>query len=207
MAARADITYTAPPGLLYKAEFITRDEELALLERLQGLAYEDVIMHGVTARRSVVHYGFNYGYETRGIQPTEPIPEWLQAIQVRVAESADVACASLEQVLVARYPGGAGIGWHPDAPMFGEPVIGISVGERALMKFRRGQAGSWEVFPLWLAPRSLYVMSGAARYAWQHSVVPVKGQRYSITWRTVKHDYQGERKSARRAASTAGPLP
>lgn len=201
MAERARVTNTAPAGLVYAAEFISRDEELDLLERLAALDYVDVVMHGVTARRSVVHYGFNYGYETRGIQPTEPIPEWLHAIQTRAAHYANLPDASLEQVLVARYPDGAGIGWHRDAPMFGEPVIGISLGDRGLMKFRRGQAGSWEVFPRWLVPRSLYIMRGAARYAWQHSLMPMKGQRYSITWRTVKHDYQGERRAARRSAS------
>lgn len=89
MAERAQVTNIAPAGLVYAAEFISRDEELDLFERLAALEYEDVVMHGVTARRSVVHYGFNYGYETRGIQPTEPIPEWLQAIQARAAHYAN----------------------------------------------------------------------------------------------------------------------
>lgn len=206
MVQRATITHTAPAGLLYVPEFITRDEELSLLERLDALDYEDVVMHGVTARRTVVHYGFNYGYESGRIEPTEPIPDWLQVVQARAAESANLAAETLEQVLVARYPDGAGIGWHRDAPMFGEPVIGISLGARGLMKFRRGAVGSWEVFPLWLAPRSLYVIQGAARYAWQHSLMPMKGSRYSLTWRTVKHDYRGGRRPASRMASEASAM-
>ena len=35
-------------------------------------------------------------------------------------------------------------------------------------------------------PRSGYVLSGAARYAWQHSIPPTKALRYSITFRTLK---------------------
>jgi alkylated DNA repair dioxygenase AlkB len=37
-----------------------------------------------------------------------------------------------------------------------------------------------------LAPRSGYVLAGAARYAWQHSIPPIKALRYSIAFRTLK---------------------
>jgi alkylated DNA repair dioxygenase AlkB len=35
-----------------------------------------------------------------------------------------------------------------------------------------------------LAPRSLYMMQGAIRWDWQHSLLPTKMLRYSITFRT-----------------------
>jgi len=35
-----------------------------------------------------------------------------------------------------------------------------------------------------LAPRSVYVMRDAIRWQWQHSVLPTKELRYSITLRT-----------------------
>ena len=37
-----------------------------------------------------------------------------------------------------------------------------------------------------LEPRSLYIISGAARSAWQHHIPPTKQLRYSITMRTVR---------------------
>jgi alkylated DNA repair protein (DNA oxidative demethylase) len=37
-----------------------------------------------------------------------------------------------------------------------------------------------------LDPRSGYVLSGPARYAWQHSIPPTKALRFSITFRTLK---------------------
>jgi hypothetical protein len=37
-----------------------------------------------------------------------------------------------------------------------------------------------------ILPRSGYVLSGAARYAWQHSIPPTKALRYSITFRTLR---------------------
>jgi len=36
----------------------------------------------------------------------------------------------LVQILLSRYPAGAGIGWHRDAPMFGSKIAGVSLGER-----------------------------------------------------------------------------
>jgi len=37
-----------------------------------------------------------------------------------------------------------------------------------------------------LEPRSAYVMGGAARAAWQHSIPAVDALRYSITFRTLR---------------------
>jgi alkylated DNA repair dioxygenase AlkB len=34
-------------------------------------------------------------------------------------------------------------------------------------------------------PRSLYVMTGASRHVWEHSIPPVETPRYSITFRTM----------------------
>jgi alkylated DNA repair protein (DNA oxidative demethylase) len=37
-----------------------------------------------------------------------------------------------------------------------------------------------------LAPRSAYVLSGKARWSWQHSIPPGKELRYSVTFRTLR---------------------
>ncbi len=36
-----------------------------------------------------------------------------------------------------------------------------------------------------LAPRSAYILEGAARWDWQHAISPTKALRYSITFRTL----------------------
>jgi hypothetical protein len=46
---------------------------------------------------------------------------------------------------------------------------------------RRGAA----VFALDLAPRSLYVLAGEARWQWQHGIAPTPALRHSITFRTM----------------------
>jgi alkylated DNA repair dioxygenase AlkB len=42
------------------------------------------------------------------------------------------------------------------------------------------------VLRLLVAPRSLYLITGEARWGWQHSVAPTHALRYSITFRTLR---------------------
>jgi alkylated DNA repair dioxygenase AlkB len=93
----------------------------------------------------------------------------------------------LAQILVTRYPPGAPIGWHRDAPMFGL-VVGVSLGSASRMRFQRGKGEERRTWELELAPRSAYVLAGQARWTWQHSVPPVKKLRYSVTFRTLRSD-------------------
>jgi alkylated DNA repair dioxygenase AlkB len=175
-----------PAGFRYVAEFVSEAEELDLLGRLEGLAFGEVRMRGVAAKRTVVHYGWDYGYESWTIRPTEPVPPFLAPLRERAAALAGLAPEALEQVLVARYPPGAGIGWHRDAPMFGPEVVGISLGAGCVLRFRRGEGATRTLRRNVLARRSAYVLSGSARAAWQHSIPPVAALRYSVTFRTVR---------------------
>jgi DNA oxidative demethylase len=50
------------------------------------------------------------------------------------------------------------------------------------MVFRHPDSG--EERPVPLPPRSLYVLAEDARYVWQHSLPPMRGTRYSITFRS-----------------------
>lgn len=182
-----------PPGFTYISDFLTTDEERELLGAVEVLPFHEVVMRGQAARRTVIHFGWDYDYEGWKIHPTTPPPPFLRALADRAAGVADVPAEALEQFLVARYPAGATIGWHRDAPMFGSPVIGISIGAPCTMRFRR-KAGEKSV-ALPLERRSLYVLDGAARTQWQHSIPPVKELRYSISMRVLRkknvlHDTQ-----------------
>ena len=70
--------------------------------------------------------------------------------------------------------------------MFGPKVVGICLASACRMRFQRGKGPARQVAEVILAPRSGYVLAGAARYAWQHSIPPIKALRYSITFRTLK---------------------
>ena len=175
-----------PPGLTYVPDFLDRDEERALLAEIEAYPFHEVMMRGQVARRTVIHFGWDYDYDGWKVHPTTPPSPRLRALADRCAAVAGIAPEALEQFLVARYPPGATIGWHRDAPMFGSPVIGVSLLAPCTMKFRRQEGESFVAFSQSLEPRSLYILDGAARSRWQHSIPPAKALRYSISMRTLK---------------------
>jgi alkylated DNA repair protein (DNA oxidative demethylase) len=175
-----------PEGLAYRPDLLEVGEESDLLAALGDLRLHEVRMHGQVARRTVRHFGFDYGYESWRLTPTDALPEWLWAVRARSAALAGLLPEELVQTLVARYPPGATIGWHRDAPMFGPVVVGVSVRSACMMRFQRRVGGERRVYEQELAPRSAYVLGGAARAVWQHSIPPVPDLRWSITFRTVR---------------------
>jgi alkylated DNA repair dioxygenase AlkB len=175
-----------PAGLVYRSELLDVGEERDLLAALNDLSLHEVRMHGQVARRTVRHFGFDYGYESWRLTPTDPLPEWLWDLRARCAAFAGLVPDDLVQTLVARYPPGATIGWHRDAPMFGPVVVGVSVRSACVMRFQRRVGDERRVYEQQLAPRSAYVLGGAARTVWQHGIPPVPDLRWSITFRTVR---------------------
>jgi alkylated DNA repair dioxygenase AlkB len=182
----ASIPSALPEGFAYHSDWIATDEEQQLLAEIQTLRFSDVNMHGVIAKRKVVHFGWDYGYDSWTISPTEPIPAWLGSLRARAADLIGVRDEAIQEVLVTRYDPGAGIGWHRDAPMFGPAVVGLSLAGSCRMRFQRRSGGKRYAAEAMLSPRSCYVLAHAARFAWQHSISPAKELRYSITFRTLK---------------------
>jgi DNA oxidative demethylase len=175
-----------PSGLVYRPDFITQAEERQVLGVVEPMELHAVTMHGQTARRTVRHFGLEYGYESWQLVPTDPLPSELSWLQERAASLAGLDPDAFAQVLVSRYPPGATIGWHRDAPMFGAKVVGVSLASACRMRFQRGEGDTRQVAEVTLEPRSAYVLAGAARFAWQHSIPPTKALRWSITFRTLK---------------------
>ena len=174
-----------PEGLLYVPDFVTEREEATLLEQLERLEFQEIRMRGQTARRTVRHFGLDYDYERWSVTPTESLPKSLEWLRERAAGLVERKPEDLAEILVTRYPPEAGIGWHRDAPMFGE-VIGISLGSACRMRFQRGRGAERRTSEVELEPRSAYLLAGQARTAWQHSIPATKTLRYSLTFRTLK---------------------
>ena len=179
-----------PPGFLYHPAFITAGEEAALVQSVRELAFGEVKMRGVVARRRTAHFGWLYGYETWRIEPGPPIPAFLLPLRDRLAERVGVEADRLAEVLVTEYTPGAGIGWHRDAPMFGV-VVGVSLLGSCRLRLRRAT----ETRAVELAPRSAYVLDGEARTAWQHSIPAARTLRYSLTFRTLRRSARATRKT------------
>jgi DNA oxidative demethylase len=175
-----------PQGLVFEPAFLSVDEERGLLDELERLEFHEIVIHGVAARRTARHFGLNYNYEQRiHVEEAEPLPAWLEPLRGKCAALAGVPTEALIEALVQRYPEGATIGWHRDAPSFGV-VVGVSLGSSARLRFRRGSTGRWTTWDLDLPPRSAYVLAGEARTTWQHSLPATRALRYSITFRTLR---------------------
>jgi len=103
---------------------------------------------------------------------------------------------------VTEYTAGAPIGWHRDAPMFGD-IVGVSLGTSCRMKFRpyvspkdlggADRPARKTTHQLELLPRSAYLMRGVVRREYEHSIPPVDDLRYSITFRTLRPGAGGRR--------------
>jgi alkylated DNA repair dioxygenase AlkB len=185
---------------VYRPDFITDSEEREVVATLEGLDFAEVRMHGQAARRTVRHFGYRYGYESWTLTPTDPLPPSLFWLRDRAGHFVGVAGELFIEVLATRYPPGAGIGWHRDAPLFGPKVVGVSLGSSCAMRFQRRTATQRHTYALELAPRSAYVLSGSARSTWQHSIPPTKSLRYSLTFRTLTAPVPVGRRRPRRPA-------
>jgi alkylated DNA repair dioxygenase AlkB len=172
-----------PDGFVHRPGFLSPAEAEELRRRAAALEYGELRMRGVVARRQIASFGHGYAYGARKAQPGPPLPPFLRALRGRAAPLAGVPPEALAMAIVARYPPGAGIGWHRDAPAFGV-VVGLSLGGPARFQLRRGGPGG-ERAELVLRSGDAYVLAGAARWAWQHHVPPVPEERFAVTFRTM----------------------
>jgi alkylated DNA repair dioxygenase AlkB len=172
-----------PEGLRYAAEFVSPGTEKELIARLALLPLQPFQFGQYEGKRRVAWFGFQYNYTLRRLQDAEPIPEWLGPI-IRQVEAFGGPGTRIGQILCTEYDVGVGIGWHRDKPHF-DRVFGLSLGSACKFRFRRPAGEKWERFTLNAEPRSLYLMSGASRHVWEHSIPAVETPRYSITFRTM----------------------
>ena len=84
------------------------------------------------------------------------------------------------QAIVNLYRPGEGIAPHVDLlSRFGDGIIGVSMGGGVAMRFARVGGGE-EEYEVWLPPRSIIVLTGEARYAWTHAIVPRARDRVEV---------------------------
>jgi alkylated DNA repair dioxygenase AlkB len=87
--------------------------------------------------------------------------------------------------MVTEYAPGAGIGWHSDRPSY-EDIVAVSFLAPCTLRLRRKAPPSWERRAVFIEPRSAYLLRGAVRNDWQHSIAPMDVLRYSVTLRTFR---------------------
>jgi alkylated DNA repair dioxygenase AlkB len=173
-----------PAGLIYQPGFISAAEEARLIAHLRALPLAPFQFGIYKGKRRVVYFGARYDFTHQRLEDAEALPDWLREVAARVERFAALPAGSIEHALCTEYDVGAGIGWHRDKKHF-DRVFGLSLASACKFRFRRRSGNAWERFTLDAQPRSLYVMTGASRHVWEHSIPPVETRRYSITFRTM----------------------
>lgn len=179
--------YGGPDGLRYRPRFLSPAEEAQLLDAIRELPFEAADYKGWKAKRRVVSYGARYDFGRSELEGAEPVPAFLEPLRRRIAAETCFPETALAYALVAEYGEGVQLGWHRDVPNFAD-VVGVSLLGPARMRFRPYPPPPGKrraAFVLDLEPRSMYVLTGDARWRWQHAISPTKTLRYSITFRTL----------------------
>jgi alkylated DNA repair dioxygenase AlkB len=171
-------------GLSQASAIITPGEEQMLIASVDAAELSPFRFHGWLGKRLTASYGWSYNFDDAKLAPAEAIPDWLLPLRAKAAEFAQLEPDELVQALLIRYDPGAGIGWHRDRPVYGH-VLGISLGAPATMRFRRRRPGGFNRASVFLAPRSIYHLTGEARHKWEHGIAAMEVTRWSIAFRSL----------------------
>ena len=180
-----------PDGFIYYPNFISEAEEQELIRKIQQTHLTPFKYYQFTGKRRIASFGWQYEFGQTEITIAPDIPGFLLPIRTRAGNLFDIDPNSLVQTTMIEYSTGSPIGWHRDIPHFGV-VIGISLGGACRMRFRKAirarpkDLKRDETLSIDLHARSVYLMSGASRELWQHSIPPVKELRYAIMMRTLR---------------------
>jgi alkylated DNA repair dioxygenase AlkB len=177
-------TPALPGGFRYRAGVVSDASQADLLREITGLPLKPFDFHGYEGKRRVLSFGWKYDFATERLQQVEAIPDFLLPARAVVAGFAGLEADRLQQALVTEYAPGAPIGWHRDKQVFGR-VVGLSLLSPCTLRLRRRSGSGWERASLVAEPGSAYLLSGAARSEWEHSIPPVEQLRYSVTFREL----------------------
>ncbi|MBY4897137.1 alpha-ketoglutarate-dependent dioxygenase AlkB [Cupriavidus sp. AU9028] len=177
-------------GLIYQPEFLTPDEEAALVGIIRSLPLHAARYKAYLARRRVMSFGGNYDFDSNALLPAPALDARLLPLRDRVGQWAGISPERLSHALVAEYAPGTPLGWHRDVPDF-ERIVGVSLGGAARLRFRPypyDPSMRRHMVALDVQPRSIYRIEREARWEWQHSVEPTRELRYSITFRERREE-------------------
>lgn len=177
--------------MVYISGFITPDEEKPLISSIYAQPWLNDL------RRRLQHYGDKYDYKARTISNDAylgPLPGWRSSISNKLHDD-HIFPSAPDQAIVNEYLPGQGISAHIDCvPCFADTIASLSLGSSCIMELANPKTG--EKKSIVLEDRSLIVLSGPARYEWQHAIPARKSdiingvktertRRVSLTFRNV----------------------
>jgi hypothetical protein len=120
-----------PEGLHYQPDFISAQEEAALIGNIGALPLAPFQFGIYEGKRRVVFFGSRYDFTHQRLEAAEEPPAWLMPLAGRVERFAALPSGSIKHALCTEYDVGAGIGWHRDKKhfdqVFGLPRLGLQI--------------------------------------------------------------------------------
>jgi alkylated DNA repair dioxygenase AlkB len=169
-----DTSPVAIDGLTHIPAYITQAEATQLINIID----QQLWLHDL--KRRVQHYGYKYDYKARTVTPELKIgalPDWADTIGTRLFADGLVTHKS-DQAIVNEYLPGQGIASHIDCvPCFSREIVSLSLAGTCVMGFNHIKTG--QNTSLLLQPRDLLILSGPARYEWQHGIAARKSDKIS----------------------------
>jgi alkylated DNA repair dioxygenase AlkB len=174
-----------PDGFAYMPDALSAAEEKRLVARFEKLPLKPFEFHGYLGNRRIFTWGHKYMFAGADARDDHSIPDDMRPLMEIAGRISGQPAESFAQVMVTEYAPGAGIGWHRDRPNY-EDIVGISFLAPCVLRLRRKAGNAWERRTAEIAPRSAYLLHGAVRNEWQHSIAPMDRLRYSVTLRSFR---------------------
>ncbi|XP_076959327.1 alkylated DNA repair protein ALKBH8 homolog [Bidens hawaiensis] len=167
------------PGIYLIHDFVSPQQEEQLLAAVDARPWHSL------AKRRVQHYGYEFRYDIRNVnthQQLGELPSFVTCVTERIPlfrNLNEATAISLDQLTVNEYPAGVGLSPHIDThSAFEGSIYSLSLSGSCIMEFR-AYAGDTDSDTnssnllrkaIYLPPRSMLLLSGEGRYAWQHYI-------------------------------------
>lgn len=170
----------------------TTDAEVWYYENRDEMMLPVTDMYGRVGPNPRYRIDLGYTYQTRGgLSLARMMPAVISELGSTVSRIVNEATGgefdfpdAFDQCLINIYAKKQGIAAHVDHPdLFGPVIICVSMGGQRVMYFTRDGTR----VKVTLQPGDAYVMTGPARYDWEHEMPKLASNKpcYSITYRTV----------------------
>jgi alkylated DNA repair dioxygenase AlkB len=172
------------PGLYYIENFI--DDDINIISKLDNQEWKSIT--NSQNSRLVQHYGYIYNYSNykSNTKTIDMIPCLVDikndikniCIQLNICDD----MFNFDQCICNNYYKDQKISKHIDSLTFDKIICCLTLGNEGCMRFSINDIKH----DIIVNPKSLYIMSGDARYKWTHEMLSNKGdRRISITYRKV----------------------
>lgn len=172
-----------PAGLELLTEVITPEQEAALLAACAkcDLKYYEQDPDNPRSRKQ---FGWYYDFATDGFFQSDPVPDDFRDICARAAAFAGVQPEDIIDTMIIRYEPGSYIQPHCDKPVF-DQIVGLSLAADCDMVFSKPEELGGHAVTVTLPRRSMFTLSGDARFVYRHGIPQVTQTRWSMTFRSL----------------------